>query len=261
MLYRILQQGLRRFFDALPTRRRNIVFVSATRLQETSFWNDAPLGPCLAQLVALSPRVQYRIAFANSRSLSAVYNEALAAAHPADVLVFVHDDVWLPADTLVGIEAALHRGLSRFDVVGVAGCRRRLPFQQAWMLSDIVDDKAVVNFDYLSGEILLDSPDAPKPNVYGPWPAACELLDGVLLAARAGRLRSARVGFDAQFDFHFYDLDFCRSARWAGLRLGTWPILLLHRSYGDYGDLWKANCRRYLDKWESAGDMAIAVAG
>lgn len=85
---------------------------------------------------------------------------------------------------------------------------------------------------------------------FGPAPAECELLDGALLAARASRLRDAGVRFDPTFDFHFYDMDFCRTARRAGLRLGTWPICITHQSGGAFGsEAWTRRHADYRAKW------------
>ena len=85
----------------------------------------------------------------------------------------------------------------------------------------------------------------------GPTPAACELLDGLFLAARRPVLRANNVLFDPAFDFHFYDLDFCRTARAKGLRLGTWPIALTHQSNPLYGNpQWSELFLQYCEKWE-----------
>jgi GT2 family glycosyltransferase len=61
----------------------------------------------------------------------------------------------------------------------------------------------------------------------------------------------ARTGlrFDPRFDFHFYDLDFCRTARSLGLRLGTWPIAITHQGVGNYGDKWRHLYSEYIAKW------------
>jgi GT2 family glycosyltransferase len=87
-------------------------------------------------------------------------------------------------------------------------------------------------------------------NKFGPWPADCELLDGVFMAARVAMLRRTGLRFDERFDFHFYDLDFSRAARQCGLKIGTWPIHVLHASKGNLQDpRWKANLERYTGKW------------
>ena len=84
---------------------------------------------------------------------------------------------------------------------------------------------------------------------YGPTPVPCELLDGVFLAARKSTLLDSGVRFDPRFNFHFYDMDFCRSARQAGLTLGTWPIVLTHKSPGNFGPDWHHGLTIYLEKW------------
>jgi GT2 family glycosyltransferase len=60
------------------------------------------------------------------------------------------------------------------------------------------------------------------------------------------------VLFDEQFDFHFYDMDFCRTARRAGLSLGTWPISVTHQSSGSFGNpSWSTAHSQYWKKWKS----------
>ena len=56
----------------------------------------------------------------------------------------------------------------------------------------------------------------------------------MFLAARASTLHQyPTVRFDPNLSFHFYDLDFCRSAKKVGLSLGVWPIPLIHKSGGN----------------------------
>ena len=72
------------------------------------------------------------------------------------------------------------------------------------------------------------------------------------MAARASTLQSSGVRFDPQLDFHFYDLDFCRSAEIANLKLGTWPIAITHQSSGGsvHSDAWLRARAFYLKKWQ-----------
>jgi GT2 family glycosyltransferase len=79
-----------------------------------------------------------------------------------------------------------------------------------------------------------------------------KLLDGVMLACRSEDLFNHDLRFDEQFDFHFYDLDFCRQAELRGLRMGTWRISVVHEGVGDMRTAsWKNGYRKYLDKWET----------
>ncbi|MEO8485717.1 MAG: hypothetical protein ABI585_05195 [Betaproteobacteria bacterium] len=219
-------------------------FVSATRLAREGFERDAPLARSLARVAGVSPIV-VAIAYSNARPLPEVFNRAIDTAGADDTLAFVHDDVWIDDWR---IAARLEDALAAYDVVGLAGNRRRTPRQEGWALAG---DSRKQDIEHLSGAIAHGSPSAGKAVVYGPAPAEAKLLDGVFLAARAQRLKESGVRFDPRFAFHFYDTDFCRSCERAGLRLGTWPIALTHSSAGGGFATpgWDAAYRDYLAKW------------
>jgi len=222
-----------------------IGIISATRKTEVEFWKESALGISLRRL-SNDPRVDVRITSENRRGLPEVYNEAISAARDEALLVFVHDDVWIDDYFLADRVTA---GLRAFDLIGVAGNRRRIPKQPAWAYVDgncTWDDRA-----NLSGAIAHGPAPFGPITFFGPVPAECELLDGVFLAARKTTLSANRIMFDTRYDFHFYDIDFCRSARAQGLRVGTWPICLTHQSGGSFGsENWCAAYRTYMDKWQ-----------
>lgn len=219
-----------------------VEIVSATRLDAEQF-RAAPLGISLARM-ARDPRLSPQIAFQNRRGLPEIYNDRITASGTADVLVFMHDDVWIEDYFFVD---RLIEGLARFDVVGLAGNARRVPGQKSWINSPHTQQ---ADHPHLRGAVANgDAPLAPV-RFFGPNAAECELLDGVLLAARKATLVERGVAFDPQFDFHFYDLDFCRAARTAGLRLGVWPIAVTHKSAGAFGSAaFRENGLRYFAKW------------
>jgi GT2 family glycosyltransferase len=79
-----------------------------------------------------------------------------------------------------------------------------------------------------------------------------KLLDGFFLAVRSETLLSKGIRFDETFDFHFYDMDFCRQAEEHGLRMGTWTLSAVHESGGSFGtSAWQQGYQKYLDKWKS----------
>jgi GT2 family glycosyltransferase len=221
-----------------------IEIISATRLAEGDFWDRAALGISLRRL-APETRLVPRVTFSNQRGLPELFNARISARDSLELLVFMHDDVWIDdhflADRVV-------EGLRTYDVIGIVGNRRRVRYQPAWCVSDTKftwDDKA-----NLSGSIAHGAQPFAPVSVYGAVPAECELLDGVFLAARKSALLQNGVLFDPRFEFHFYDLDFCRSARQRGLRLGTWPICLTHQSGGSFGTAkWREKYRLYIEKW------------
>lgn len=222
-----------------------IEIITATRLTENDFWNTSALGISLRRL-GYDDRFFACIFFENKLGLSEVYNSRIAAADGGDILVFIHDDVWI--DDYFFVDRIIE-GLQTFDVIGVAGNRRKVENQPAWAFVDTDftwDDKA-----NLSGAVAHGSTAFGNVSFFGAVPADCEFLDGVFLAAKKEELICQGISFDTRFDFHFYDMDFCRTARQAGLRLGTWPICLTHQSGGAFGSKqWHDKYQTYLAKWQ-----------
>jgi GT2 family glycosyltransferase len=219
--------------------------VCATRKDREEFYSATALGKSLS--LYRPPAVELRLFAGNTQGLSTVYNTAIAeSAGEQEILLFVHDDLHLCdfhwADRL-------RDGLATFDIVGLAGNRRRVPGQPGWGMTDerLSGDQRE-NFSGIVGHgrgFPADSVD-----VFGPPGQRVALLDGLFLAVHSGTLQSKSLRFDERFDFHFYDLDFCREAERAGLAMGTWPIAVVHESKGGYvSDGWRRGYEVYLEKW------------
>jgi GT2 family glycosyltransferase len=220
--------------------------VSASRMPEQGFWSNTALGLSLGRMM-LETRLNPCPVYDNKRGLGEVYNERIAAPDCAEYLVFVHDDVWIEDFYLAN---RIIEGLERFDVLGVAGNKRRRAGQPSWGFVDT--EFHWEEAGYLSGFIAHGHEPMGRISAFGPAPAECELMDGVFFAAKRDTLREREVRFDPQFDFHLYDMDFCRTARSRGLRLGTWPIALTHQGKGKFATPdWFRNYERYLAKWGS----------
>jgi GT2 family glycosyltransferase len=226
-----------------------IEIIAASRLTENEFWRQSPLGLSLVRL-SFEKRLKPQIFFANNKGLPEIYNARIASPDGHDILVFIHDDVWIE-DFFIADHVL--QGLSQFEIIGVAGNRRRLPNQPAWAFSKVSDTGITWDAsENLSGSVA----HGPLPfgiiSHYGPAPADCELLDGALLATRRSILQAKAVFFDPAFDFHFYDMDFCRTAKNKGLRLGTWHISITHRSGGSFcSPEWWMKYNKYISKWKS----------
>lgn len=223
----------------------SICFVAATRMSEKDFWRKSLLGPSLRNRLN-NTTVTARIAFENSRGLPEIYNEAIRE-EKTDILVFLHDDVWLEdTQILQKIRVALKFN----DVVGVAGNRRRSKGQPAWLFIRDQNGDLAWDSEHLSGSILHGKPNRNAASNFGLSPAPCKLMDGVFLAANRHVLLESSAFFGTEFKFHFYDMDFCRTASRAGLRMSTWPIELIHESAGAFNtDSWKAMEAVYFQKW------------
>ena len=220
-----------------------LVVIAATRLEEDDFRRETLLGRSLER----PSHSQYGrcISHAHHAPLADADNRGLEQAVDDTMVVFCHDDVWLGDDPL---EPALTEALNHFDLVGVVGNSRRSPGQQAWWLNPADGSR---DHPHVVGQIKHGSPEAALLQAYGPSPAPAALLDGAFLAGRAAVLREAGLRFDPLLPHHFHDLDLCRSAEQAGLRLGVWPLDLIRSSSGSaFSSAWKASLLIDRHKWE-----------
>lgn len=224
------------------TDQKPIEVVSATRLSRADFMERSALGLSLQRLA--DPRITASIAFQNRAGLPAVYNHRLTLSQ-AEVLLFIHDDVWI--DDLFLVDRLLE-AIDQFDVVGVAGNVNVSSDHVAWAF--IHDTLAHDDPANLRGAIAHGHEPFGHVSRFGVSPSPCRLLDGVFLGASVASLRRSCAHFDEQFSFHFYDMDFCREAHERGLRIGTWPISVTHQSAGNFrNDAWREACERYRRKW------------
>ena len=219
-----------------------IEIVSATRCSAEEFLRTA-LARSLGRLVH-DRRLAYHVACSNTAGLPEVYNRRIQES-PHDILVFVHDDVWIEDYFLAN---RVIDGLGAYQVIGLAGNTRLVDSHVAWHL-----DEAEWDSPHLSGSVAHGTGPFGPVSSFGDTPQACELLDGVFLAVRRSVVLEHGVSFDTRFSFHFFDLDFCRTARQSGLSLGTWPIAITHESKGAFGSAqWKQALTVYKAKWPQA---------
>jgi len=226
-----------------------VTLVAATREAESSFFTGTALGKTLTAYARYGIRA--RVFYANTRGLPECYNLAIDATVDEDeILVFVHDDVYLP--DLFWVRRIVE-GLQDFSLVGVAGNRRRLPGQPAWAFGRVSGADMSLEWDegrYLSGTVAHGTGFPCRVTHYGPEGQACLLLDGVLLAARKSTFTRHGIRFDPRFNFHFYDMDLCRQFERAGLAMGTTGISVIHESGGNYREpAWASAYEVYLEKW------------
>lgn len=228
--------------SALPSKIR---FVVATREDRHGFFTRTLMGKFLTYYKRSF--IELDLYESNKDGLATVYNKSIKKSKndPA-ILIFAHDDILITdffwPDQLI-------RALQIFDIVGVAGNKRRLPNQPAWAFID--KDLTWDASSNLSG-IVGHGHTYPPMNlsVYGPTCQRVQLLDGLFLASQSNVLIENDLYFDERFDFHFYDLDFCRQVSESCLKMGTWCISVIHQSGGNFrSPAWQAALNKYLDKW------------
>jgi len=221
-----------------------VEFVCATRKSKEEFWKSTPLGISLMRISG-GAKATGSIFYENEKGLSEVYNICLNNPYSSEILVFIHDDVWL--DDLWVVEK-IKDALSVYDIVGVAGNERLVEGDYGWAFLN--DRFELDEEEHLSGRVAHRDNTISVISYYGKSPKECALLDGVFIAVNKIKCNEKKVVFDPQFKFHFYDLDFCRTAKEKSLKLGTWPISLTHQSGGEFNsEAWRKALCLYRLKW------------
>ena len=235
-----------KLIDLPSAEEKSFCFVVATRLSESKFWKQSPTGRSLQKFRGMS-NVRLQIHHGNKKGLGEIYAAELAGNN-SDYIIFLHDDVWLLDDNLLDL---IHAELTVADIVGVAGTRYRHSRQPAWLFSKVSTGGGFV-WDYpnLSGSVGHGDIRRYSFTNYGVIGLRCKLLDGVFMAMNTRRVKQSSVNFNECFAFHFYDMDFCRSAERQGLWMRTCKIRIIHSSSGAFGtESWWEGYRKYLSIW------------
>jgi len=225
--------------------------VTATRLSKDQFGEKSLLAKSLRSYL---PNNVELIAYVDNKTgLSEIYNlEIEKSKNDPCILMFVHDDVML-VDYFW--PTRIIEGLEKYDVVGLAGNKKRTPYQPSW--AHIGHDGENFIWDHddnLSGTVAHGDSWPPEiVTTYGPSNQEVMLLDGVLLAAHSSKLIEKNIKFDPKFTFHFYDLDFSRTCSNNGLSLGTIELSVCHAGKGNMSSTdYRMMYDLYINKWESA---------
>ncbi len=233
--------------------RPTVRIICATTTPEDLFYRTTYLGRSFLRIPA-ELRPQIRVEFDNHgetvRGLPDIYNQAIEQSDVGDILILMHDDVYIH-DWYICERA--REAMEQWDIAGLAGSANPDLNEPSWGLkfSPDLDDLGWQDNIERSGAVNHYDYGAVAPSYYGPAPQECLLMDGLFLIVRPYSLIAHEVRFDPKFKFHMYDLDFCRSAHLAGLRLGTAAISVTHNSGGGFDtEAFRKSAQIYLAKWQ-----------
>ncbi len=220
--------------------------VVATRENRADFIHKTATGRSLARLP--HPAIDTQIVLDNQRGLPEIYN-AIVEHHRNDpsYFVFMHDDIhildffWI--DHII-------EGLQQFQILGLAGSKVRQPNQTIWAPDGVLKMGMREDLSGAVGHGQAFEPD--QVTFFGPAKQQVKLLDGLMLCTHSSTMINNQLFFDQRFDFHFYDMDFCRQAEEKNISCGTWGISVVHQSSGNFNSpAWQSARDKYLDKWGS----------
>lgn len=222
-----------------------IKLVVATRFSEADFYEKSATGKSLKKF--MPDFIELNLYSENTDGLSKLYNRSIYQPEDDNVImVFMHDDVHL-LDYFWFYR--IQEGLQNFDVIGLVGNKSRQFQQPSWAFKN--SKMELDDFKNFSGVIAHGKDQGTsKIDFLGQTRQQVKLIDGVLIGVKRKNLIDNNLFFDENFDFDFYDMDFCRQAELKGLKIGTWDIAVMHESGGNYSSPnWSRSYQNYVAKW------------
>jgi hypothetical protein len=87
---------------------------------------------------------------------------------------------------------------------------------------------------------------------FGPTPSRVALIDGLFMAIHLPSILDKGWRFNENYTFHHYDLASCIDANRKGLKIGVYPIHVIHQSPGLLSmedKLWKDSNQKFLQEY------------
>lgn len=163
----------------------------------------------------------------NSKGLSELYNSVLSEHKEEDIVVFMHDDVEIHDQFFA---EKLKKAHQYFDIVGLAGATQQTYHKgrnHLWHIStDAKDLRGFVSHYFPQGYY--------NSSFFGKTPEGVSVIDGLFMSIKVSSLKDNFDLFDEDFTFHHYDLAMGRKAMIKGLKLGVWPIFVIHHGLGEF---------------------------
>jgi len=236
---------------------KQVLLVTATKTKTLEEFQQRPLAKSLQILSDIrypdGILFDFEIVKDNSAGLPEVYNRYLTEKNKDKIVLFCHDDVEIHDLSLV---EKLNE--SPWDITGLAGATQ-FTFQDKnlWHMcaprgthSGSVTHPLVTQ----NGDQIQTDPTKKLSTLFGPWPERCLVLDGLFLAVNVDRALETGWRFDERHHFHHYDIASCLGANEKKLKMGTYPIFVVHYGLGNsfMTPEWEQSNIIFKDSWQNA---------
>jgi hypothetical protein len=208
----------------IPTPK--VIIVSCTRkLKEEA--NTLPLFRSWKDGLN-TPNYKLDISWENTDGLPVVYNRKLQEYKDsgAEFMVCVHDDVYIDDLKLYEKLQTANTKLG-YNIIGLAGgLNPRLKDPALWhVMTDRNQQRGEVAHPAGNTNQTMTTP-------FGPTPSRVAIIDGLFMAVHIDTVAKTNWKFNENYKFHHYDLASSIDANRAQLKIGVYPIHVIHSSPG-----------------------------
>jgi hypothetical protein len=195
-----------------------------------------------------TPNYKLDITWENTEGMPVVYNRKIEEYRNSEVefLVCVHDDVYIDDLKLYEKLQSSKQKLG-YDIVGLAGgLNPKLTNPALW---HIMTDR-----NQQRGEVAhpAGNNNQTMTTAFGPTPSRVAIADGLFLALHLPSISKTNWKFNENYTFHHYDISSCIDANRAKLRIGVYPIHVIHSSPGllsIHDEAWVKSNEKFLKEY------------
>jgi len=236
---------------------KQILLVTATKTKTLEEFKERPLAKSLQILSDIRyPKdnlFDFEIVKDNSTGLPEIYNRYIIEKNKNKIVLFVHDDVEIHDLNLV---EKLNE--SPWDITGLAGGGTyEFKDKNLWHICS----KRETQSGCVSHPLCWQENNQLKVDysrqvntTFGPAPQRCLVLDGLFLAINIEKALETNWQFDERHKFHHYDIASCLLANEKKLKMGTYPIFVVHHGLGNsfMTPEWEESNKIFKDNWQNA---------
>lgn len=207
---------------------------------ESSYWEDRNINYCFTTYVEEN----------NNTGLGKLYQKHLDSSVYEDILVFMHDDVEIHDQFFY---EKLKKAHETYDIVGLAGATRQEYTKDKPALWHTSCTQFRMQGNHVGegrGFVAHKHLNYISSDMYGPSPAEAVFIDGLFMSFNVSRLKEVDFEFDQDFDWHHYDITTCLRAKEKGLKIGVWPIFVIHHGLGHWNNEdWHKSDKLFKEKY------------
>jgi len=235
---------------------KQVLLVTATKSKTLEEFKQRPLAASLELLTDKrysEPEFDFEIVKDNSSGLPEVYNRYLNEKNKDKIVLFVHDDV-----EIHDLQLVEKLNESPWDITGLAGGSQfKFQDKNLWHICSPRETHSGTVTHPLAkqekNQIIVDN-SKYLSTLFGPWPQRCLVLDGLFISVDIEKALQVGWFFDERHKFHHYDIASCLSANEKKLKMGTYPIFVVHHGLGNsyLTPEWEESNSEFKKNWQNA---------
>lgn len=211
-------------------------------------YKSSPEYKCLDRSKSINSNIELHILWNNKLGITTLYNLWLQNESETlkenDLVLFLHDDVEIHD---LFLYEKLQKAHEQFDIVGLAGAtsqnygdlydknNNRVPLVWHLRRNTVGCARGIVSHKIPKGFNGCEFAHY-NSSYFGPTPSETVVVDGLFISVKYNKNKFQNWNLDEQFTFHFYDMELCKVCKERNMKIGVWPIFVVHSGLGEFAN-------------------------